>query len=382
MFQHCFSSARALRLTGGVINEESKRFPRLSGCSVNPFPPPPPPPTHTHPQAYRLALYALGRPLALRQSGLSAAAEPEASTAADFQPQLAAAVGDAGLVILDEFQSISDRKRGTMWEEALLWSPPGLQQLALSSIVRGAETLQDWMSDVLGSRCELAVCEKVPSPPKLFFLRSGSLTQIGGRMSPAFTPEQAAAAQAASATAAAAVQEVGAQSLAATGQQAAAARAETGSKRPTLRYALWQLKNRKMLPAVFFIFSRAACNAAALEAASDRGVGQLLRPDEAEAVRLRLAAWQAANPGHGRAEEAAALTRGVAAHHSGLLPAWRELVEELAADGLVKLLFATETMAATLKARVEGEGRRGEKGGGASEGHLKSALKKFLTHCS
>jgi superfamily II RNA helicase len=103
------------------------------------------------------------------------------------------------------------------------------------------------------------------------------------------------------------------------------------------------MAEREMLPAIYFIFSRRGCD----KAVRDLGKVCLVTPEEQARIRARLEAFIAATPeavrdgGHDDA-----LLRGIAAHHAGVLPAWKELIEELFQQGLVKVVFATETLAA------------------------------------
>jgi superfamily II RNA helicase len=103
------------------------------------------------------------------------------------------------------------------------------------------------------------------------------------------------------------------------------------------------MAEREMLPAIYFIFSRRGCD----KAVRDLGKVCLVTPEEQARIRTRLEAFVAATPeavrdgGHDDA-----LLRGIAAHHAGVLPAWKELIEELFQQGLVKVVFATETLAA------------------------------------
>jgi ATP-dependent RNA helicase HelY len=103
-----------------------------------------------------------------------------------------------------------------------------------------------------------------------------------------------------------------------------------------------------LLPAITFIFSRAGCDAAVAQclAASLR----LTTPEEAaeitDLVRRRTADIPDEDlPVLGYAEWLTGLQRGIAAHHAGMLPTFKEVVEELFAAGLIKAVFATETLA-------------------------------------
>ena len=100
---------------------------------------------------------------------------------------------------------------------------------------------------------------------------------------------------------------------------------------------------RDMLPAIYFIFSRRGCD----KAVRDLGVLCLVSESEQARIRERLKSYTAANPEAVRDDlHVDALRGGIAAHHAGVLPAWKELIEELFQQGLVKVVFATETLAA------------------------------------
>ena len=103
------------------------------------------------------------------------------------------------------------------------------------------------------------------------------------------------------------------------------------------------MAERQMLPAIYFIFSRRGCD----KAVRDLGVQCLVTQEEQARIKERLTAYSHDNPEAVRdGIHADALLRGIAAHHAGVLPAWKELIEELFQQGLVKVVFATETLAA------------------------------------
>jgi superfamily II RNA helicase len=98
-----------------------------------------------------------------------------------------------------------------------------------------------------------------------------------------------------------------------------------------------------MLPAIYFIFSRRGCD----KGVRDLSKACLVNPQEQARIKARLDAYIAATPEAVRdGGHADALLRGIAAHHAGVLPAWKELIEELFQQGLIKVVFATETLAA------------------------------------
>ena len=104
------------------------------------------------------------------------------------------------------------------------------------------------------------------------------------------------------------------------------------------------MAERQMLPAIYFIFSRRGCD----KAVRDLGVQCLVTEEEQARIQGTPDGLQPRQPrgGAGWNLHADALLRGIAAHHAGVLPAWKELIEELFQQGLVKVVFATETLAA------------------------------------
>ena len=105
-----------------------------------------------------------------------------------------------------------------------------------------------------------------------------------------------------------------------------------------------QLVAADMLPAVWFVFSRRGCDqAAAYLAECDARLVTLAERDE---IAATLAAFERQNPDAVRAEAVAPLLLGIASHHAGPPPGWKSLVENLFQRGLLKVVFATETLAA------------------------------------
>ncbi|CAO5248449.1 putative helicase HelY [Frankia sp. AgKG'84/4] len=103
-----------------------------------------------------------------------------------------------------------------------------------------------------------------------------------------------------------------------------------------------------LLPAIVFIFSRAGCDAAVT--ACVRAGMRLVSPAEQGRVRDVVRARTAGIPDADLAVLGfwpwlEGLERGVAAHHAGMLPTFKEIVEQLFAEGLVRVVFATETLA-------------------------------------
>ena len=120
------------------------------------------------------------------------------------------------------------------------------------------------------------------------------------------------------------------------------------SRGPSRAEVISTLDHAGLLPAITFIFSRAGCDAAVAQCLA-WGI-RLTSPEERDQIRSIVQARCAQIPEEDLAvlgywEWAEALERGVAAHHAGLLPTFKEVVEELFEGGLVKAVFATETLA-------------------------------------
>ena len=117
---------------------------------------------------------------------------------------------------------------------------------------------------------------------------------------------------------------------------------------PTRVEVIERLDSAALLPAIVFVFSRAGCAAAVEQVLSSRL--RLTTPQEAGTIRLHVEQRCAHIPDAdlgvlGYADFAEGLFRGVASHHAGMLPTFKEVVEELFTAGLVKVVFATETLA-------------------------------------
>ncbi|MFB2971566.1 DEAD/DEAH box helicase [Aerosakkonema sp. BLCC-F183] len=218
-------------------------------------------------------------------------------------------------VVLDECHYMNDRQRGTVWEESIIYCPREIQLVALSATVANSEQLTDWIGNVHGPT-ELIYSDFRPvplefhfcSPKGLFPLLNEDLTKINPRLKPKGPQKQPGK------------------------------RPES----PSLNFVLSQLRERDMLPAIYFIFSRRGCD----QAVEEVGDLTLVNKAEAQQLRRRIEEFLARYPEAGRTGQIEPLSRGIAAHHAGILPTWKGLVEELFQEGLIKVVFATETLAA------------------------------------
>jgi ATP-dependent RNA helicase HelY len=263
----------------------------------------------------------------------------------------------AGLsyVVMDEVHYLADRFRGAVWEEVIIHLPPSVALVSLSATVSNAEEFADWLVTVRGET-EVVVSEHRPVPLWQHML-------VGRRMFDLFHDRDAARAH-----------EVNPELLRHTreltrragfdgdregprGRDGARGRGRGQGRRglrggtrlvPYRFDVLERLDREGLLPAIVFIFSRAGCDAA-VQQCLHAGL-RLTTPEEQSAIREIAEARAADIPAEdlqvlGYWEWLDGLERGLAAHHAGALPAFKEVVEELFVRGLVKAVFATETLA-------------------------------------
>jgi ATP-dependent RNA helicase HelY len=250
------------------------------------------------------------------------------------------ALKDLGYVVLDEVHYLADRSRGAVWEEVIIHLPESVRVVALSATVSNAEEFGDWLAQVRGG-IEVIVDEHRPVPLWQHMLAGRRLydlfTDEGHRE---VNPELVRLAQR--------------EALRHPGGRQPGGRPGRGGHRPRRNAAPYRpeiidrLDGAGLLPVITFIFSRAGCDAAVQQCLS-AGL-RLTTPDEARIAEDVAARRTADIPDEdltvlGYHDWVLALKRGVAAHHAGMLPAFKEVVEELFTAGLVKAVFATETLA-------------------------------------
>ncbi|SCL26055.1 DEAD/DEAH box helicase [Micromonospora inyonensis] len=244
-------------------------------------------------------------------------------------------------VVMDEVHYLADRFRGGVWEEVIIHLPASVTLVSLSATVSNAEEFADWLVTVRGETA-VVVSEHRPVPLWQHML-------VGKRMFDLFHDADAARKH-----------DVHPELLRYT--RDTVRRLELGEVRGVgpdrRRGPRWRgplrpdivdrLDREGLLPAILFIFSRAGCDAAVQQCLA-AGL-RLTSPEERAEIRRVVESRVTAIPGEdlsvlGYWEWLDGLERGLAAHHAGMLPAFKEVVEELFVRGLVKAVFATETLA-------------------------------------
>ena len=253
-----------------------------------------------------------------------------------------AALKGLAYVVMDEVHYLADRFRGAVWEEVIIHLPASVTLVSLSATVSNAEEFADWLVTVRG-RTEVVVSEHRPVPLWQHML-------VGRRMFDLFHDAVAARKHDVHPELLRYSREM-LRRLELGRDWGGPGRGGRGGPRwkPPLRAEVVERLDREgLLPAILFIFSRAGCDAAVQQCLA-AGL-RLTTPDERAEIRRIVESRITAIPGEdlsvlGYWEWLDGLERGLAAHHAGMLPAFKEVVEELFVRGLVKAVFATETLA-------------------------------------
>ena len=241
------------------------------------------------------------------------------------------ALDDLGWVILDEVHFLEDPYRGAVWEEVLLNLPPQVGIVALSATVSNAEELGAWMREIRGET-DVVVEKRRPVPLRSHYLvveRRGSRRLHRLPVLTGGAPNKKG------------------ERFDVEGRRGRN-RHGPGWAAPRRREVLGELRRNDLLPAIHFIFSRAGCDDAR-DSLIREGVN-LNSPSESEEVDSFLSRRLEGISGEdlealGVGQWQTGLRRGIAAHHAGMLPLFKELAEELFASGLLKIVYATETLA-------------------------------------
>ncbi|GAA5003234.1 DEAD/DEAH box helicase [Actinopolymorpha pittospori] len=247
-------------------------------------------------------------------------------------------------VVMDEVHYLADPFRGATWEEVIIHLPESVQLVSLSATVSNAEEFGEWLATVRG-HTEIVVEERRPVP--LF-----QHVMVGRRMYDLFADTGRPDAPAKVNPELARIVRDHWRFAKRDDRGPRRTRQPRGGNRiaftPSRAQVAEKLEGEGLLPAIVFIFSRQACDAAVLQCMY-AGI-RLTRPDQAAEIRAYVESRTADLPADdlavlGYYEWLEGLERGIAAHHAGMLPTFKEVVEVLFARGLVKLVFATETLA-------------------------------------
>ncbi|WP_062202261.1 DEAD/DEAH box helicase [Demequina salsinemoris] len=248
-----------------------------------------------------------------------------------------------GVVVLDEVHYLADRFRGSVWEEVIIHLDQMTSVIALSATVSNAEEFGAWLSEVRGDT-KVVVSEHRPVPlwphvlirEGMFDLYAPGVNAQEPGPNPRINPEVEA------------ILRRHAQSEGPRGKHVVGGRRGRARRSPPRFAVVDQLDRQGLLPAIVFVFSRAGCEDAVDQV---RASGLTLTTDD---ERREIAALIEERVGGVPSEDLGALgflhwrdhlEAGIAAHHAGMIPLFKEIVEELFRRGLIKVVYATETLA-------------------------------------
>ncbi|HYQ64865.1 DEAD/DEAH box helicase [Actinophytocola sp.] len=251
-----------------------------------------------------------------------------------------------GYVVMDEVHYLADRFRGAVWEEVILHLPEAVRLVSLSATVSNAEEFGDWLVEVRGDTT-VVVDEIRPVPLWQHMLVNNRMLDLfngeGPDGEPRINAELLRRTENENRT-----QVTWGPRTGGRGRRSGAPRGGPRFRPPSRVDVITRLDAAGLLPAIVFVFSRIGCDAAVsqcvrtglrlnteAEVEEIRQVIDVRTKDLNDADLRVLGFW----------EWREALERGFASHHAGLLPAFKETVEELFVRGLVKVVFATETLA-------------------------------------
>ena len=236
-------------------------------------------------------------------------------------------------VVLDEVHYLEDPYRGPVWEEVILGLPKTTQVIALSATVSNVEELGKWLSRVK-EKTEVIVHEQRPVPLKLHYCAASRSNHkrrleqipllIEGKSNPA------------------------GKKFSHGGRKRRDAHYQKRFSSPHYIEVIESLRSQELLPTIHFIFSRAGCDAAR-DRVLKTGIS-LNNSNEQKAVdEIVFKRLKFKNPDDMKVlkvdEWTNGLRRGIASHHAGLVPIFKEITEELFVKGLLKVVYATETLA-------------------------------------
>jgi superfamily II RNA helicase len=230
-------------------------------------------------------------------------------------------------VVLDEAHFLGDEDRGVVWEETMIYLPGRIPMLMLSATIGNAEQIANWLESIRARKCIIVEETNRPVPLYPLFLHpSGTLFPLLDKKGKKGGPR---------------LYKKVLNFLKSTNN---ARRGGFGASLPQMGELLAIFRKYNLLPAIFFLKSRADCDNALL-LCSDYKVEE---EPERKAQRKRRAAQLIEKAPHlaDHKQFYDLTSKAVAAHHSGQLPAWKLVIETLMTEGLLDAVFATSTVAA------------------------------------
>ncbi len=263
---------------------------------------------------------------------------------------LSSSLDDVGFVVFDELHYLSDIERGPVWEEAIICSPPHVQLVGLSATVSNAQDLADWISRV-HRPIVLVTHEQRAVPLEHYYFLDGKLHLVQdayGKRVEKF-PNVGGEAKAAQLSNRSRVYTFDDDD---DNEDDDTFPIQEKPKRQKPREAaasgavLSALRDADLLPCLYFLPGRRVVEEAAMSAS----LHSFTTPEESARIKEEINIWLEQLPKEDRNLQQVIslmglLPRGLAFHHAGLLPGLKVLVETLFARGLLRAVFATDTLA-------------------------------------
>ena len=229
-------------------------------------------------------------------------------------------------VIFDEIHFMSDEERGTIWEESIIFSPESIRFLCLSATIPNAKEFAEWIESIKSHKVDVVSYTKraVPLTHFLFDVDYGIITMDkaaelsrNNQMPDYYKVLR---------------------------RQRRKKRTDEKPKMPQHYELVKSLKEEGKLPCIFFVFSRRGCEDKASELSMKE---DFLNKDQKQKVILYFNSM--VKDEYKKLESVQLMKRvlqkGIGIHHAGVLPVLKEIVETLFAEGIIKVLYATETFA-------------------------------------
>ncbi|MGA9275564.1 DEAD/DEAH box helicase, partial [Ilumatobacter sp.] len=253
-------------------------------------------------------------------------------------------LGELGTVVVDEVHFLQDTYRGPVWEEVIIHLPHHIRLIALSATVSNVAELADWIGTVRGPTSAVVERRRPVELSNKYLVADRDENRLhlmdmfvgGGLNRDALRLDESAARRR--------PRRDDRRGRDRSGPSGGGRRLATPGRIDTVEL----LESKNLLPAIFFIFSRAQCDEAA-KACVDAGIVVSTDADRAAVRAIVDERLSALDPDDldvlGYERFVRQLEAGVAAHHAGMVPAMKEVVEACFIAGLIKVVFATETLA-------------------------------------
>jgi superfamily II RNA helicase len=227
-------------------------------------------------------------------------------------------------VVLDEAHFLGDEDRGVVWEEIMIYLPSRIPLLLLSATIGNAKVISQWLSSIRNKKCIVVEETKRPVPLyPLFFHPSGTLYPLLARGSPRKGRLY--------------------KKVATYVSNSRPLYLSPPHKLPPFGDILRVLSKYRLLPAIFFLKSRADCDSALDLCEENLSHNRTRRAKRSQRIQ-ELVVRNSHIARHRQMWHLEHLAIG--AHHSGQLPAWKLILETLMTEGLLDAVFATSTVAA------------------------------------